>query len=350
MSASSRPVLAAAGTLAGMALVLGVSLAAGAGEPAGPGGSVGSAQLASQTCVVSGPVQGLSPAQATNAGVVASAAMAASHEDPRAVRIALMTAITESNLRNLGPRRGNAGSLGLFQQRPSQGWGTPAQIGDPIYATDTFVKRLLALPGWSTMAPWAAAQAVQRSAFANGSNYKANWARAGAVAAAVLANGNTSGTCGQGASGLAGPTSGHGLPAGYVIPPGTPPKHAAVVAFALAQLGKPYVWGAAGPSAFDCSGLTMAAWASVGVHLLHYTGDQQHEGRAVSTSSLVPGDLVLTPGSDPPAPGVAGHVGIYLGDALVLSAIDPAQGVAVQSWSSFVSGGLVALRDPAPGQ
>jgi cell wall-associated NlpC family hydrolase len=94
----------------------------------------------------------------------------------------------------------------------------------------------------------------------------------------------------------------------------------------------------------------MAAWASVGVRLDHYTGDQQNEGQPVSPTALVPGDLVLVPGSDSPGPGIAGHVGIYLGDSLVISAIDPAYGVAVQSWSTFVSGGLIAIRDPAPGE
>ena len=347
---SSHLRLVAVCFLGGLALVVGLAVAGGADQSSATASALTAAQLAAQTCMVVGPVPGLSPAQATNAGIVASAAMAASNEDLRAVQIALMTAITESGLRNLGPRRGNAGSLGLFQQRPSQGWGTAAQVTDPTYATVTFVRHLVAVPGWSTRAPWAAAQAVQRSAFTHGSPYKANWARAGAVLASVLANGNTPGTCGQGTGGLAGPASGHGLPAGYAIPAGTPPMHAAVVAFALSQLGKPYVWGAAGPSAFDCSGLTMAAWGSVGVQLLHYTGDQQNEGSPVSPSALVPGDLVLTPGSDSPAPGVAGHVGIYLGDALVLSAIDPAQGIAVQSWSTFVSAGLLGLRDPAPGQ
>lgn len=347
---SSHAALVVLGALGAVAFVLGLAVVGGAGQTSTTVATLSAAQLATQTCVVSGPVHGLSPAQAANAEVVVSAAMASSHEDPRAVQIALMTAITESGLRNLGPRRGNAGSLGLFQQRPSQGWGTPAQVTDPAFATDSFVQRLLAVPGWAAMAPWAASQAVQRSAVANGSNYRANWAAAGAVLAGVLANGNAQGTCGQGTGGIAGPASGHGLPPGYVIPAGTPPKHAAVVAFALGQIGKQYVWGAAGPSAFDCSGLTMAAWGSVGVHLLHYTGDQQNEGVSVSPSALVPGDLVLTPGSDSPAPGVAGHVGLYLGDGLVLSAIDPAQGIAVQSWSTFVSAGVIALRDPAPGQ
>jgi cell wall-associated NlpC family hydrolase len=306
------------------------------------------AQLGARTCSVSGPVPGLGASQAANAGEIVSAAMSASAENTRAAQIAVMTAMTESGLENLD--HGDSDSLGLFQQRPSQGWGTPAQVMDPTYATDSFVKRLLALPGWQTLPPWMAAQAVQRSKYADGSNYQPNWTPAGAVLAAVLADGNTPGACGQGGGGLADPASGHGLPAGYTIPAGTPPKHADVVAFALAQLGEPYVWAAAGPAAFDCSGLTMAAWGSVGVPLDHYTGDQQTEGQPVNSATPVPGDLVLTPGSDSPGPGIAGHVGIYLGESLVISAIDPQYGVAVQSWSTFVSGGLIAVRDPAPGE
>jgi len=333
-----------------VALVVGLVVIAGGatGGTATTAAVLSVAQLAARTCSVSGPVPGLSASQAANADLIVSAAMSASAESTRAARIAVMTAMTETRLRNLN--YGGQGSLGLFQQRPSQGWGTPAQVMDPTYATDAFIKRLLALPAWQSMAPWVAAEAVQRSKYADGSNYRPNWAPAGAVLAGVVADGNTPGACGQGAGRLAGAASGHGLPAGYAIPAGTPPEHAAVVAFALAQLGKPYVWAAAGPASFDCSGLTMAAWGSVGVHLDHYTGDQQNEGQPVSPASLVPGDLVLVPGSDSPGAGIAGHVGIYLGDSLVISAIDPAYGVAVQSWSTFVSGGLIALRDPAPGE
>jgi cell wall-associated NlpC family hydrolase len=94
----------------------------------------------------------------------------------------------------------------------------------------------------------------------------------------------------------------------------------------------------------------MAAWATVGVVLVHASSIQQTEGVGVTAAQLVPGDLVLVPGSDSPGPGLAGHVGIYLGDSLVISAIDPEYGVAVQTWDTFVSGGLIALRDPASGK
>ncbi len=348
MTLGARMAVAVGVVAVGLSLVLGLTIVGGSAQDAISASILTVAELAAQNCALSGPVPGLTADQATNADAIVSAAMAASDENERAARIALMVALTESDLQNLD--HGTEDSLGLFQQRPSAGWGTAAQLLDPTYATDAFVRRLLQVPGWQTIAPWVAAQAVQRSSDPTGSNYEATWHRAGSVLASVLANGNAPGACGQGTGGVAGPPGSFGLPPNYVIPPGTPPKHAAALAFALAQLGKPYVWGAAGPSAYDCSGLTMAAWGSVGVALLHYTGDQQNEGVAVTAAQLTPGDLVLTPGSDSPGPGVAGHVGLYLGDSLVLSAIDVADGVAVQSWSTFVSGGLVALRDPAPGE
>jgi murein DD-endopeptidase MepM/ murein hydrolase activator NlpD len=77
--------------------------------------------------------------------------------------VGLAAAIQESGLRNLP--YGDRDSLGLFQQRPSQGWGTPAQVMDPAYASANFFEHLLAVPGWQQMSVAAAAQAVQRSAF-----------------------------------------------------------------------------------------------------------------------------------------------------------------------------------------
>jgi cell wall-associated NlpC family hydrolase len=315
------------------------------------GGALADLELAAESCAVLGPVSGLSSEQAVVAEVVVSTAMADSAENLRVAQVALMVGLTESNLQNLGPLADNQGSLGVFQQRSSQGWGTRAEELDPAQAAAMFVRRLLAVQGWQSRPPWTAAQLVQRSAFADGANYRANWARAGAVLGDVLVNGNAPGGCGQGpAGGVAGPAGRHGLPVGYVIPAGVPAGHQAAVAFALAQLGKRYVWGAAGPAAFDCSGLTLAAWATSGVHLLHYTVDQWHEGQPVAPAAATPGDLVLVPGSDPPGPGLPGHVGIYLGDGLVISAVDTQVGVAVQTWSAFVSGGLEGVVDPAPGQ
>jgi hypothetical protein len=81
----------------------------------------------------------------------------------RAVVIALATAQQESRLRNLD--YGDRDSLGLFQQRPSQGWGTEAQVQSPVYAAGIFYDRLLEVPGWDTGRLTEVAQAVQRSGF-----------------------------------------------------------------------------------------------------------------------------------------------------------------------------------------
>ncbi|WP_250037478.1 C40 family peptidase [Paractinoplanes maris] len=79
-------------------------------------------------------------------------------------------------------------------------------------------------------------------------------------------------------------------------------------------IGKPYVFGSAGPNSYDCSGLTQEAWASVGVHLDHYTKDQWNEGRPVSKDELQPGDLVFY------YPGSLHHVSIYIGGGMVVHA------------------------------
>jgi cell wall-associated NlpC family hydrolase len=139
------------------------------------------------------------------------------------------------------------------------------------------------------------------------------------------------------------PVVDNGLPANYVIPAGATAAETVAITYALAQLGKPYLWGGTGPAAFDCSGLTMMAWASAGVTLLHYTGDQINEGIAATYAEIAPGDLVLVPGSDGTLAN-PGHVGIYLGDGLVESAVDVRYGVIVQPYSFFVSGGLSGIR------
>lgn len=94
------------------------------------------------------------------------------------------------------------------------------------------------------------------------------------------------------------------------------------VTFAMAQVGKAYVFGAAGPSAFDCSGLTMAAWAQAGVSLPHNSGAQYASGQHVSESELRPGDLVFyySPIS---------HVGMYIGNGQIVNALNPGAGIKV---------------------
>jgi murein DD-endopeptidase MepM/ murein hydrolase activator NlpD len=88
---------------------------------------------------------------------------------PRGWVIAIATALQESrlyNLPNLGAHNDHD-SIGLFQQRPSMGWGTPEQVADPVYASGKFYQKLVTVKGWQTMPLTLAAQAVQRSAFPN---------------------------------------------------------------------------------------------------------------------------------------------------------------------------------------
>ncbi|MER7006640.1 NlpC/P60 family protein [Dactylosporangium sp. NPDC000555] len=86
----------------------------------------------------------------------------------------------------------------------------------------------------------------------------------------------------------------------------------AVVSFAQAQLGKPYKWGAAGPSSWDCSGLTMGAWKAAGVTLPHNAASQWNTVAHIPRSSLAPGDLVFYNG--------LGHVGIFVGNNTIIHA------------------------------
>ena len=95
------------------------------------------------------------------------------------------------------------------------------------------------------------------------------------------------------------------------------------VAFAYAQLGKPYVWGATGPGSYDCSGLVQAAWASAGVSIPRTTYDQWASLPHISSSSLEPGDLLFYAGES--------HVSIYVGNGYIIDA--PQTGETVQKIS-----------------
>jgi cell wall-associated NlpC family hydrolase len=89
--------------------------------------------------------------------------------------------------------------------------------------------------------------------------------------------------------------------------------------WALTQLGKPYLWGGTGPDEYDCSGLTMQAWARAGVSLLHYTGYQWEEGPRVPLTQLQRGDLVFY-ATNTADPGTIHHVGIYIGNGMMVDA------------------------------
>jgi peptidoglycan DL-endopeptidase CwlO len=106
---------------------------------------------------------------------------------------------------------------------------------------------------------------------------------------------------------------------------------------ALTQRGKPYVWGAAGPDSYDCSGLVMWAFAQEGISLPHYTGDQWNSGMHVSRADLEPGDLVFFFAD-------ISHVGIYIGNGLMVDAPSTGQVVQVQAvfWDAYVGAVRIA--------
>jgi cell wall-associated NlpC family hydrolase len=114
--------------------------------------------------------------------------------------------------------------------------------------------------------------------------------------------------------------------------------------WALTQLGKPYQWGAAGPDSYDCSGLTMEAWAHAGVQLLHYTGYQWEEGPHVPLTELQRGDLLFyaTNNSDP---ATIHHVGIYIGNGMMVDA--PYTGAFVRIDSIYAPGVPIGAVRPA---
>jgi cell wall-associated NlpC family hydrolase len=114
--------------------------------------------------------------------------------------------------------------------------------------------------------------------------------------------------------------------------------------WALTQIGKPYQWGGAGPDTYDCSGLTMQAWARAGVQLLHYTGYQWEEGPHVPLDDLQRGDLLFF-ATNTADPGTIHHVGIYIGNGMMVDA--PYTGVDVRIDSMYQPGGLIGAVRPA---
>jgi cell wall-associated NlpC family hydrolase len=108
----------------------------------------------------------------------------------------------------------------------------------------------------------------------------------------------------------------------------------AAVGYAMAQVGDAYVYGASGPSAFDCSGLTSMAWAAAGVSLPHSSSAQYSSGPHVSASDLQPGDLVFyySPIS---------HVGMYIGNGMIVHAANPGSGVTTAPLNSMPYVGAV---------
>ncbi len=116
---------------------------------------------------------------------------------------------------------------------------------------------------------------------------------------------------------------------------------ATAIAFAKAQIGKPYQFGAAGPDAYDCSGLVYAAYAAAGIHIARTTYQWQQDGPVIPLSQIQPGDLLFSAGSDG-TPTNPGHVVMYLGGGQVIQA--PQTGEDVQTGPAGLASAVVATR------
>ena len=367
-------VLLAAATI--VVLLLAVMIAgAAAGEPAqalcGPGGT-------EQT--VSGVP--LDAEQMGNAQTVVSTT-AERGLPAYAATIALATVAQESMFHNYLVFK-DADSLGLFQQRVR--FYTAAVAADPARATSAFLDRLVTVPGWATRPLTDVVAAVQRpradlrGAYAKWQPLAAAltaqlWPRAAATttlrvttlpAATVLAP-TTSPTLSP-TTPATGPTQKHSAPTApappgpcgvsgtgpgggsATIPPGMAvtgsPAGNQAARFALAQLGKPYVWGSNGPDSWDCSSLTQASWAAAGVAVARTTFAQVNAGTPVALAAARSGDLVFIPGTDGTAQN-PGHVGIVAGrvGAVVYLVSAPRTGQVVQlTPASRWAAQIVAIR------
>ncbi len=224
---------------------------------------------------------------------------------PRAWLVALATAMQESTLLNLD--YGDRDSLGLFQQRPSQGWGSPAQVRDPVYATTIFIERLMQVPRWETLPVTEAAQTVQRSGFPTA---YAKWEGLAAELVSQLA-------------GVAGPSAACGT---AVLAEGVSDT---AISFALGEIGKPYLWGGTGPDRYDCSGLMLRAFQAAGVNLPRVSQEQFYAGGHVPVKQAQAGDLLFL-ATDPTDPATIHHVALYLGDGQMVEAPFTGESVRVR--------------------
>ncbi|MFI7359581.1 C40 family peptidase [Streptomyces avidinii] len=275
--------------------------------------------------------------------------------------VALATALQESTLINLD--HGDRDSLGLFQQRPSQGWGTREQIMDPVYSSGKFYDGLVKIKDWEQMPVTVAAQKVQRSGFPDA--YAKHEPLATALQQAIaptlgaapvgplpgqpgLGSGFGPGRCASQGGGNVdfGKIPPGSLPEGYQIPATAPMEVKTAIRWALGQLGTMYQWGGSctnphgsDPSErCDCSSLTQRAYGVAGKEITRTTYTQIHDGRAVPASAIAPGDLLFARGTaDAPE-----HVAMAIGYGYVVHA--PRTGRPVSVVQQGALGPILVVR------
>lgn len=293
----------------------------------------------------------------------------------RDITIGLMTALQESTLRNLN--YGDRDSLGLFQQRPSQGWGSPEQVTDPYYASKKFYEGLKGVAGRDKMSLTAAAQAVQRSAYPDAYAKHEEAARAllseqggkiqpkrrptpttnpigDVTGLGVTATpGSVDTAPGLGAAQPGGAASAPGLAAStepvtgmqafgnadeYVNAAGGKAPlgqkgvngtRRAIVELAQQYKGTPYVWGGTDlNSGVDCSGFIQSVYKEMGIDIPRVSYQQASYGKRTDLSNLKAGDLVAWDNSS--RNNGADHIAIYLGNGRIIEAPRPGLGVRVR--------------------
>lgn len=281
--------------------------------------------------------------------------------------VALATALQESGLRNLD--FGDRDSLGLFQQRPSQGWGTAAQVRDPVQASTKFYEELLRVSGWQSMTVTQAAQAVQQSgspdayarreplatvlrkAIATSLPKESMSAKRGSEDARDEEPDSVPAECDTGRDGDGakfGPLPADSIPKGYKIPTDAPKSVRTAIRWALGQLGTPYQWGGECSDPHgqdpmgrcDCSSLMQASYKAGGVSISRTTYTQVKEGKAVSVDALKPGDLLFTRGTaEEPE-----HVGMFISAGLILQAPRTGDVVKISTLADWRPDVLAARR------
>lgn len=246
------------------------------------------------------------------------------------LQIAIMVGLQESGLRMLANSSvpesmafahdgvgSDHDSLGSAQQRPSAGWGSVAELMSPVYDAQAFFggtsgpnhgspRGLLDVPGWASMTKGEAAQAVQVSAYPE---FYAQWEGEASSIVAALKSGAAVAVCNA-------DTVATGAPD---LPANLSQLRRDIIHYAQEGVGGTYIWGGTAFKAWDCSGYVQWIYAQAGIQLPRT--EQWLAGTPTSTPQ--PGDLVV---QNPDGPDHCGHVGIYAGNGMMYSALNPSAG------------------------
>lgn len=324
--------------------------------------------------------------QITNASIIYTVGKQMGMSD-RDIQTGLIAAMVESGLRNV--HYGDRDSLGLFQQRPSQGWGSTSQVMNPQYAAGKFFSGLQKVKNRGGMSMGHAAQAVQRSAYPDRydqriGDMRSIWPRVTSKAGVQTLDmdGNQYGR-GQAVPKMdtqSNPITGEdamsapiedmlaawdgGTPVQddtgafpslaqkpqvrtllsqatnqAIIKPmseeiggyekGVDGWRKAVVSMARQYIGTPYVWGGTSPGGFDCSGLIQYVMGKAGKNMPRISYQQANAGKRVGLNKLRPGDLVAWDNSS--RNNGADHIAIYIGNGQIIEAPRPGLSVRVRS-------------------